>query len=111
MAYLKSPKAYIDDCNYFGEEVNPVKLNQLWENRIEKLCLKQLLKTCELSGRIAVNGQIMSRKEREKFKENRYPFNGKAYYLFPFDQIPLYVFIKINPKQDQLIYEINQSTL
>lgn len=107
MAYLKAPKAYIKDCEYFGENVNHVKLNELWENYIEKLCLKQLLRTCELSKRIAINGEIMSRRERGEFRENRYPLNDKTYYLFPFDQIPLYVYIKINPKEDQLIYEIN----
>lgn len=107
MTYLKSPKAYINDCNYLEEDVNPVKLNMLWENHIKKICLKQLSQTCEFSGKIAVSGAILTRIEREKFRENRYLCNEKPYYLFPTDQIPLYVYLKINPKEDQLIYEVN----
>lgn len=102
---IKSPETYIHECNFYGRTINPVKLNMRWKEYTKQIYIKQLIQACKSTGRIAIHSSLLSRSERDRYKNNRYYAQKKVYYLFANDDIPLFIYCRLSPQQGQLIYE------
>lgn len=102
---LPSPETYIHRCNFYGKTINPVKLNLRWKEYAKQIYTKQLIQACKSTGRIAVHSGILSRTERERYRDSRYYADKKVYYLFPADQVPLDIYCKIKPQTGEFVYE------
>lgn len=102
---VQNPETYSFHCNYYGKEIKPVVLNQLWRNFMKQNLIDQLMQACKVTKSIAVAGAIMTRSEREKNQDKRYACGRKAYYLFPENEVPMTIFCRIQEVEGQLIYD------
>lgn len=101
---IDSPEAYTYHCTFFGEKINPVKLNKIWRVYMNQAYVDQLEQACKATRSIAVSSAILSRHERDQNKEKRYSCGRKVYYLFPADAVPMNIYCKIDAQDGQLIY-------
>lgn len=108
---LQSPETYIHQCNFYGKQINPVKLNLRWKEYVKQMYLKQLIQACKSTERIAVHSAILTRTERDKYKGSRYYAEKKVYYLFKAEAVPLEIYCKITPVDGKLVYEMENGRI
>lgn len=102
---IQSPETYIYQCSYYGKSINPIKLNMRWKEYTKQIYMRQLVQACKSTGCIAVHSGLLSRSEREKYKEQRYYCDKKVFYLFSAESVPLDIYCKLSGRDEQLIYE------
>jgi len=94
---------------YFGKEVNIVRYNSLIKRYMNQQQREQLEATCRITDHIAVSSGHLSRREREKHPDRRLLIGRHVFYLFKMREIPLEVYVKINPIEGVYIYDDGQS--
>lgn len=82
------PTAYIFKQAFTGREIDPLRLSVLTRRYIEAAQNDFVTQLCSIFGHVAVSARYLTRRQREKYRENRIQAGGKVYYVFAADRVP-----------------------
>lgn len=102
---LLSPDTYTFYRIFLGKEINPVVLNKKWKEYLEQTYSNQLAQACMATKSIAVRSTLLSRHEKDTYKDRRYYSGIKVYYLFPENDVPLNIYCRLNQEDGEIVFE------
>jgi hypothetical protein len=102
---LLSPDTYTFNRIFLGKEINPVVLNKKWKEYLEQTYTNQLTQACKATKSIAVRSTLMSRHEKDMYKDQRYYSGIKVYYLFPENDVPLNIYCRLVQDEGKVVFE------
>lgn len=96
--------------NFFvrGEEFDEkglTKLNVMTRNYMRDVRYNDLESMCKVTKHIAVSSYFLTRREVEKYAEQRIYVGKNSFYLFPKYDIPIDIYCKLDHQEDTYIFD------
>lgn len=90
-----------------GEEISIRQYNRIVSVYIETMKLEIIEQSCKATNTIAVSAALLTRRQREKYKEKKARVGRYTYYYFDKNNVPLDVLEAIDWADDRLVFTKN----
>lgn len=109
---MKNPHQWLYNRHMFGKNINVIaydKMVRTWNEQQKNELIENM---CLASNQIAIASRILTRLQHEKYREKRVKDGRNAFYLFPCDNIPMDIFLKVKPEYGKRTYfDLSESFL
>lgn len=101
---IENPINWAYRQHYYGRQINLVVYAKKVSQYMTQEHLKTLEDICRVTKHIAVSSHYLTRHQRHVYSSQRTSIGIATFYLFPADQVPLEIYIKLEPEDDVYIY-------
>lgn len=88
-----------------GKHVNSLHLLTMMVKKQQRKQSELMLRMCKAAGQIAVSSAILTRRQRDKYRENKFQEGKHVYYLFDNKYIPADIGLLIDLRSGEVIYQ------
>ena len=104
---MVNPHQYAFNKYMSGQEIDFLK-HDFYIRRFYKMQRQQLITDiCKINNQIAVSSKLLTRRQKDKYKDNRFTSGRNTFYLFLIDSVPFDVYHRIKhlEEENKYVYE------
>lgn len=102
---VEDPQSWAFMRMLHGKHVNPLHLLTMMVRKQNRRQLELMRRMCQAMDKIAVSSAILTRRQREKYRENKFQEGKHVFYLFDNKYCPADIGLLVDLKSREVIYQ------